>query len=56
MVGGVCGFFGAWIVGPRHGKEKDPKTRRDILKDPEYIAEKAKVADPEAFERWVLAR
>lgn len=56
MVGGTAGFVGAWMVGARHGKEKDPKTRGDIRQDPEFIKEKANVADPVAFERWILQR
>jgi Amt family ammonium transporter len=43
MVGGVAGFVGAWILGPRNGKEKDPSTRKSILDDPEYKAIKEHV-------------
>jgi len=28
--GGITGMIGAAIIGPRHGKEKDPKDRRDV--------------------------
>jgi len=30
MVGGVAGFVGAAVVGPRHGKEKDPSKKKDV--------------------------
>ena len=31
MVGGVAGFCGAFIIGPRHYFEKDPSKRRSFL-------------------------
>ena len=30
MVGGVAGFCGALVIGPRHGKEKNKNNRRDV--------------------------
>lgn len=31
MVGGVSGFIGAAVIGPRHGKEKKPENRKNVL-------------------------
>ena len=31
MVGGVAGFIGAIVIGPRHGKEKHKKDRKNVL-------------------------
>lgn len=31
LVGGVSGFIGAAIVGPRHGMEKNQKDRKNAL-------------------------
>ena len=31
MVGGVSGFVGAAVIGPRHGKEKNPSDRKNVL-------------------------
>ena len=36
MVGGVAGFCGALVLGPRHGKEKNPRNRRDVTLTQEY--------------------
>ena len=36
MVGGVAGFCGAFIVGPRHGKERNPEDRRNVTETKEY--------------------
>ena len=36
MVGGVAGLAGAWIVGPRYGKEKDPSKRKNVKADSSY--------------------
>lgn len=41
MIGGTAGLIGAWILGPRVGKEKDKATRKSIKEDPEYQAFKA---------------
>lgn len=56
LIGGTAGFLGAWIVGPRHGKEKDPATRKEIRADEEFKEQKKLVKDGEALERWVLER
>ena len=31
LVGGCCGFIGASILGPRHGKEKSKEDRKEQL-------------------------
>ena len=31
MVGGVAGFCGALVIGPRHGKEKNRANRKNVL-------------------------
>lgn len=31
MVGGISGFVGAWVIGPRHGKEKNQSDRKNVL-------------------------
>ena len=38
LVGGVAGFCGALVVGPRHGKEKKSEDRRDVKDTKEYKA------------------
>ena len=38
MVGGISGFFGALIIGPRHNKEKSPAHRRSLVTSTEYLA------------------
>jgi len=55
LVGGVAGLVGASIIGPRHGKEKNPDTKKNILEDPHFKEEKEKVNNPD-FERFVLRR
>lgn len=37
MVGGVAGFCGAAVIGPRHGKEKNSENRKKISEDQEFI-------------------
>ena len=34
MVGGTAGFAGAWILGPRHGKEKNREDRKNVFDQP----------------------
>lgn len=36
MVGGVAGFCGAMVIGPRHGKEKNPNDMKDVTQDSEF--------------------
>ena len=36
MVGGVAGFVGAMVIGPRYGKEKNRASRPDIKMDKSY--------------------
>ena len=43
MLGGVAGFIGAAIVGPRHGKEKHDKDRKNVL-------------DSEDTQEWINAQ
>ena len=35
LVGGVSGFIGAAMVGPRHGKEKHAKDRKNVFEQKE---------------------
>ncbi len=37
LVGGVAGFAGAYMVGPRHGKEKNPEDRKNVFDKKETI-------------------
>jgi len=37
LSGGCAGFFGAVLVGPRHGKEKNDQDRRDVRQTREYV-------------------
>ena len=46
MVGGVSGFIGALVIGPRHNKEKNPATRRNVTTTPEYKTLKSKQEEP----------
>ena len=54
MVGGVAGFWGAAIIGPRHGKEKDESKRRQVTNTPEYSLLKDQQVAKEEFEKWVI--
>lgn len=56
MIGGTAGFIGAWMVGPRHGKEKDLSTRKDIRADEEFKEQRRLVKDGEEFEMWIMER
>ena len=53
MVGGVAGFMGARIIGPRHGKEKDPNDRKNVAEDPGYEALVSKFGNRAAVEDWI---
>ena len=35
LVGGFSGLIGAYMVGPRFGKEKRKEDRKNVLEDPE---------------------
>jgi len=52
MVGGVAGLAGALIVGPRHGKEKNPATRKNVKQDPSYKKLNTYGTSP-MLEEWV---
>ena len=45
MVGGVASFCGAYIIGPRHGKEIDPSSRHQVARTLEYILLSANLAE-----------
>ena len=51
LLGGTAGLTGTWILGPRHGMEKDPAKRKDIKKDPSYqkLAEFGSIEELEPF-------
>ena len=50
MLGGVAGFVGAVIIGPRHGKEKSPSDAARLLDDPHYAEFSKNVGDKETFD------
>ena len=37
LVGGTAGFIGAYVLGPRYGKEKNPEDRKNVMDDPDTI-------------------
>lgn len=53
FVGGLAGFIGACIVGPRHGKEKDPATRKNVLQDNESQEWIKSQSSPRTLEWWI---
>ena len=53
MVGGVAGFIGAIVIGPRHGKEKNKKDRKNVLELQETRAWIASQNCPQEVEWWV---
>ena len=53
MVGGVAGFVGAAVIGPRHGKEKNESQRRDVTQTQEYKELKENHDMSEHFELFV---
>ena len=55
MVGGVAGFCGAIVIGPRHGKEKHLEDRKDITDTEEFIDLRENQAAPDKFEAWVVS-
>lgn len=57
MVGGVAGFVGAAVIGPRHGKEKDVARKRNITNEPEYeaILSDATLGRREDIAEWLRA-
>lgn len=55
LVGGVSGFIGAAVVGPRHGKEKNKADRKDVHKDPYTVEWMSLQSDPEQVKWWVDA-
>ena len=54
MVGGVAGFCGALVIGPRHGKEKNQQDRRSVTDTPEFKALQQSQPVKEEFEKWVI--
>ena len=53
MVGGVAGFCGALVIGPRHGKEKNPRNRKDVTQTQEFKDLKGQQVAVAEFESWV---
>jgi len=56
LVGGSAGLIGAYIIRPRHGKEKDQKKRRDILVNEEFIELERISSNPEILKCWIRDR
>ena len=53
MVGGVAGFCGALVIGPRHGKERRAEDRKDVKETTEYLELKGQQIAKQEFEDWV---
>jgi len=53
MVGGTAGFAGAWILGPRHGKEKNKEDRKNVFDQPGTAEWLAKQSSPNEVEWYV---
>lgn len=53
LVGGFSGLIGAVVVGPRHGKEKNPADRKNVLELEETIEWMSKQSNPEQVKWWV---
>ena len=54
MVGGVAGFCGAFVIGPRHGKEKNRVNRKNVMDTKEYKELKGNQVAENEFSEWVL--
>ena len=52
-IGGVAGFIGAAVIGPRHGKEKHEKDRKNVLDSEETRAWIREQNCPEEVEWWL---
>jgi Amt family ammonium transporter len=53
MVGGTAGFVGAYILGPRYGKEKNASDRKNVMEEPDTINWISEQNCPQEVEWWV---
>ena len=53
MVGGAAGFAGAWILGPRHGKERNKESRKNVFDQPGTSEWLAKFNSPDEVKWYV---
>jgi len=56
LLGGSSGLIGAYIIGPRHGKEKNAQTRKDVFLDDEFVELEKKSASPDRLKLWIRDR
>ena len=56
LVGGSSGLIGAFIIGPRHGKERNPSTRKDVFQDGEFTELTKKTSNTQSLQNWIRER